>query len=58
MLTLVAAVLVYDLAYEAVLDKRDSRSASRNVRSDTNEEKDMLRRVFGGWILGRNGSTP
>ena len=43
MLTLVAAVLVYDRAYEAVLDKRDSRSVSRNVRSDTNEEKDMLR---------------
>lgn len=46
MLTLVAAVLVYDLAYEAVLDKRDSRSVSRKVRSDTNEEKDMLKDEF------------
>lgn len=51
-LTLVAAVLVYDLAYEAVLDKRDSRSASRNVRSDTNEENDMLIRAFRWWIWG------
>lgn len=54
MLTLVAAVLVYDRAYDAVLDNRDSRSVSRNVRSDTNEEKDMLRGAFdnGGYRDG------
>ena len=51
MLTLVAAVLVYDLAYEPVVDLieglevRDAWSLgllSRNARSETNEEKDIL----------------
>lgn len=47
MLTLVAAVLVYDRAYDVVLDKAvlpfllSSRSLSRNVRSETKDEKDM-----------------
>ena len=50
-LTLVAAVLAYDLAYEPVVDlaggleARDAWSLgllSRNARSDTSEEKDMM----------------
>lgn len=49
MLTLVAAVLVYDLADDSVLDSseglglRSSRSLSRNERSWTRLEKDMIR---------------
>lgn len=51
MLTLVAAVLVYDLAYDPVVDlaegleRRDAWSLevlSRNARSDTNEENDIM----------------
>ena len=51
MLTLVAAVLAYDLAYESALDTwvaldgcelRSSGLRSRKVRSETKEEKDML----------------
>ena len=49
MLTLVAAVLAYDLAYDAVLDIDDffggfllsPWSASRNARSETRLENDM-----------------
>ncbi len=50
MLTLVAAVLAYDLAYDSALDTwealdgcalRSSGVRSRNVRSETKEEKDM-----------------
>ena len=40
MLTLVAAVLAYDLALDTC-DLRSSRSLSLYVRSDTKEEKDM-----------------
>ena len=51
MLTLVAAVLAYDLAYEPVVDlaggleARDAWSLgllSRNARSETNEENDIM----------------
>lgn len=48
MLTLVAAVLVYDLADDSVLDRsegrglRSSRSLSLNERSWTRLEKDMV----------------
>ena len=50
MLTLVAAVLAYDLAYDPVLDIDDffkgfllsSWPASRNARSETRVEKDMV----------------
>ncbi len=49
-LTLVAAVLVYDLAYEPVVDLADGLEAcdalsfalSLKWRSDTNVEKDMV----------------
>lgn len=44
-LTLVAAVLVYDLALDTVLDSAlllSARSASRNVRSETRDENDMV----------------
>lgn len=49
MLTLVAAVLAYDLAYEAALDVEDffegfllsSWSVSRKARSETSVENDM-----------------
>ena len=52
MLTLVAAVLVYDLAYDSALDTWDvfngceflsSGLRSRNVRSETKEEKDIFK---------------
>lgn len=55
MLTLVAAVLAYDLAYEPVVDlaegleARDAWSVgllSRKARSETNEENDIVLRVF------------
>ena len=51
MLTLVAAVLAYDLAYEPAVDLREGlevRDAwsllllSRNARSETREEKDIV----------------
>ena len=51
MLTLVAAVLAYDLAYDSALDTWDvldgwellsSGLRSRNVRSETKEEKDIF----------------
>lgn len=47
MLTLVAAVLVYDLAYDSVLDMGNLgllslRSLSRKVRSETRDEKDIV----------------
>lgn len=54
MLTLVAAVLVYDLAEDSVLDNieglglRTSCSLSRNERSWTRLEKDI---VGVGWIV-------
>ena len=46
-LTLVAAVLVYDLAYDSVLASCNRAllswpSLSRNARSDTRDEKDMV----------------
>lgn len=43
MLTLVAEVLAHDLAFESVPenDRRDLLSLSRNVRSDTRDEKDI-----------------
>ena len=44
MLTLVAAVLVYDRALDSVLDNAlllSSRTPSRKVRSETRDEKDM-----------------
>jgi hypothetical protein len=65
MLTLVAAVLVYDRAYDTVLDRcgslrLSSPSVSRNVRSETNEEKDMIRileiYIGGKPVLCRDGS--
>lgn len=55
MLTLVAAVLAYDLAYEPVVDlaegleARDAWSVgllSRKARSETNEENDIVLGVF------------
>ena len=51
MLTLVAAVLAYDLAYDSALDICEALDGcellssglrSRNVRSETKEEKDMF----------------
>lgn len=45
MLTLVAAVLVYDRALDSVLDNAlllSSRTPSRKVRSETRDEKDMI----------------
>ena len=54
MLTLVAAVLVYDLAYESVLermeglvgwDERSLESWSRNAISETRWENDMFERL-------------
>lgn len=55
MLTLVAAVLAYDLAYDPVVDLAEGLEArdacslgllSRNARSETNEEKDIMLEVF------------
>ena len=54
MLTLVAAVLAYDLAYDPVdlgegLEARDAWSLeglSRNAKSETNDEKDIILIVF------------
>lgn len=54
MLTLVAAVLAYDLAYDSALDTwgaldgcefLSSGLRSRNVRSETKEEKDISKLV-------------
>ena len=51
MLTLVAAVLAYDLAYEPVVDLAEGLEArdawslgllSRNAMSETSEEKDIM----------------
>lgn len=51
MLTLVAAVLAYDLAYDPVVDLAEGLEArdawslgllSRNARSETNEENDIV----------------
>lgn len=55
MLTLVAAVLAYDLAYEPAIDLADGLEAreawslgllSRNARSETSEENDIVLVVF------------
>lgn len=55
MLTLVAAVLAYDLAYEPVVDLAEGLEArdawslgllSRNARSETSEENDIMLVVF------------
>jgi len=46
MLTLVAAVLAYDRPLD--MAGRDSPLRSRYVRSDTNEEKDIVLLVPGG----------
>lgn len=55
MLTLVAAVLAYDLAYEPAVDLADGLEAreawslgllSRNARSETSEENDIVLVVF------------
>lgn len=55
MLTLVAAVLAYDLAYDPAVDLAEGLEArdawslgllSRNARSETKEEKDIMLKVF------------
>ncbi len=55
MLTLVAAVLTYDLAYEPVVDLAEGLEVrdvwslgllSRNARSETNEENDIIQQRF------------
>lgn len=55
MLTLVAAVLAYDLAYEPAVDLAEGLEArdawslgllSRNARSETSEENDIMLIVF------------
>lgn len=54
MLTLVAAVLVYDLAYDPVVDLAEGLEAralplgvlSLNARSETSEEKDMTKTCY------------